>query len=287
LIPRVAAAAAVVMVCMAGLWAQAAKAEKGFAPIGDTRLYYETAGKGPVVVLIHGGLVDSRLWDDQFYEFARKFRVVRYDLRGYGRSDFPTAPFSHVDDLAALLKFLKIKKASLVGLSVGGNVALDMAISHPDVVDKLVLAGSGLRGNNLPPNKENAAVYKAAEEKGMEMAINMWLQNTIFATAKNDPVFEKRMRTMLADNYRYWGPTPEPIPETWAKPPTAQRLGEIKKPTLIIVSEKDAPTLLGIADILKAKIAGSKKVVFPNVSHHLNMEIPAQFNKAVMQFLSK
>jgi pimeloyl-ACP methyl ester carboxylesterase len=286
-IRRFALSAAVLILCWLPLSAQAVKSSRGFADVGDGRLYYEVAGKGPAVVLIHGGLVDSRLWDDQFYEFARKFRVVRYDLRGYGRSDFPTKPFSHVDDLISLLKFLMIKKASFVGLSVGGNVALDLTISHPEMVEKLVLSGSGLRGNGLPPNKENAAVYKAAEEKGMETAIAMWLENPIFATAKNNPDFVKRTRVMLADNYKYWGPTPEPIPEVWSKPPTADRLTEIKKPTLVIVGEKDARTLLQIADILTKKIAGSKKIVFPNVSHHLNMEIPREFNKAVIEFLRK
>ena len=280
-------AGALIVFCGVAVIGQTVRSEKGFAAIGDTRLYYEVAGKGPTVVFIHGGLVDSRLWDDQFYEFARKFRVVRYDLRGYGKSDFPAKPFSHVDDLVALLAYLKIKKVSLVGLSVGGNVALDLTIAHPELVDKLVLSGSGLRGNRLPPNKENAAVYKAAEEKGMETAIAMWLENPIFATAKNDPIFVKRTREMLADNYKYWGPTPEPIPEVWSKPPTAERLGEIKKPTLVIVGEKDAKNLLSIADILSKNIVGSKKVVFPNVSHHLNMEIPKEFNKTVMRFLAK
>jgi 3-oxoadipate enol-lactonase len=287
-IGRLSIAAFALFLCFAaGSFGAETGRQSGMAEVNGTRLYYETAGRGPVVVFIHGGLVDSRLWDDQFDAFAKKFRVVRYDLRGYGQSAFPKTPFSHVEDLHALLEFLKIEKTSVVGLSVGGNIAADFAIEHPEAVEKLVLTGSGLRGSKLPPNKENTAVYKAAEEKGMETAIAMWLDNTIFATAKNNAAFVKKTRRMLADNYKYWGPTPEPIPEVWSNPPTADRLGEIKAATLVIVGEKDAPRLLAISDILKTRIPNAEKVVIANVSHHLNMEKPDEFNRVVMDFLRR
>ena len=265
----------------------ASAGSSGFANVNGTKLYYETAGKGRTVVFIHGGLVDSRLWDDQFKVFARKFRVVRYDLRGYGRSEFPTAAFSHVEDLYALLQYLKVKKASLVGLSVGSSVAMEFALAHPEMVEKIILTSAGLRGSKLPPNKQNLAIYKAAEEKGMEMAIGMWLESDLFATAKGNDRFVKRTRQMLADNYKYWGPTPRPIPETWPKPPTAERLSELKSSTLIIVGEKDAKTILDTADILKEKIAAVVMVTIPGVSHHLNMENPKEYNRIVIEFLKR
>ena len=200
----------------------------GYAQVNGTKLYYETAGKGPWVVLIHGGLVDSRLWDDQFYRFAKHFSVLRYDLRGYGKSQFPTSEFSHVDDLYALVQLLKIKKASLVGLSVGGNIAMEFALAHPEMTEKLVLVASSLRGSKVPRSAENTAVYDTAEKKGMMPAVEMWLDNPLFATGRGNQKYVSRIRQMLIDNYKYWGPTPKPIPEVWPTPATAERVSTIK-----------------------------------------------------------
>src|SRR5687768_17047142 len=104
---------------------------RGFAEVNGTRLFYEAAGRGPAVVFVHGGLVDSRLWDDQLKEFSKRHRVVRYDLRGYGQSAAPTADFSPVEDLRALLAFLGVERATVVGLSLGGIIAADFALEHP------------------------------------------------------------------------------------------------------------------------------------------------------------
>ena len=177
----------------------------GVAQVNGTKLYYEMAGEGRTVVLIHGGLADSRLWDDQFDELAKHYRVIRYDLRGFGKSAFSMGPYSHIEDLYALLKFLKVKKASLVGLSLGGVIAVDFALEHPEMVDALILTSSGLRGHPSARNEKSVAVQKAAEEQGMEKAIEMWLEHPFFATGKNNPAYVQRMRRMLADNFRYWG----------------------------------------------------------------------------------
>jgi pimeloyl-ACP methyl ester carboxylesterase len=257
----------------------------GLAEVNGTKLYYEIAGRGPTVVLIHGGLVDRRMWDDQFWVLAREYRVIRYDLRGFGKSATPTENFAPVDDLTELLKFLKIDRATVIGLSFGGQVATDYALQHPEVVERLVLVSSSLRGYQGPPNQSARAVYQAAETVGMNQAIEMWLDNELFATGKNNPRFVRRMRTMLADNYKYWGPTPTHLGLIWPKTPTIDRLGEIKAPTLIITGEKDTQTIRDIGDILAEKIPGARRVVMPGVSHHLNMEHPRSFNRLLVNFL--
>jgi pimeloyl-ACP methyl ester carboxylesterase len=237
--------------------------------------------------LIHGGLVDSRMWDDQFDEFAKRYRVVRYDMRGFGKSEFSMGPLSHVEDLYALLKFLKIEKASLMGLSLGGMVATDFTLEHPEMVEKLILPAASLRGYQSPRNEKSVAVYRAAEEEGMEKAIAMWMEHPLFATGKNSPTYQRRMRQMLADNFRTWGPTPTPIVWTWPPKPSLERLSEIKKPTLIIVGDMDVSNIIAIADVLTEKISGARKVVLTGVSHHLNMEKPKEFNKLVLDFLKE
>src|SRR5712691_3775284 len=123
------------------------KEHAGIAYVNGTSLYYELAGKGPAVVLVHGGLVDSRLWDDQMKAFSKSYHVVRYDLRGFGRSRAATDPFSHIEDLRAVLDFLKIERATVIGLSLGGIIAADFTLEYPERVERLVLVGAGLRGD--------------------------------------------------------------------------------------------------------------------------------------------
>jgi pimeloyl-ACP methyl ester carboxylesterase len=259
----------------------------GMAQVDGARLYYETAGKGRAVVFVHGGLADSRVWDDQFKKFAKRFRVVRYDLRGFNHSDFPANAFSHVDDLHALLKFLKIEKASFIGSSLGGMIVADFALEHPEMVEKLVFSASGLRGDKSPRNEQSLAVYKAAEEKGLKAALALWHEHPFFVAGKTNAEFRRRTEQMLVDNYKYWGPTPQLIPLTWSKRMTVDYLSEIKAPTLVIVGDQDVPAILTIADTLATKIGGAKKEVIANVSHHLMMEKPDEFNRIVLDFLKE
>src|SRR6266540_3962879 len=99
--------------------------KSGYAKVNGTRLFYEVAGSGHPLVLIHGHILDRRMWDDQFAVFARRFRVLRYDMRGYGRSALPMGePYHAVDDLKALLDYLGIARTYVLGLSKGGIVAI-------------------------------------------------------------------------------------------------------------------------------------------------------------------
>src|SRR5262249_35833275 len=121
-------------------------AESGSAPVNGTRLYYEIAGEGEPVVLLEGGQLDRRMWDDQFAAFSRKYRVIRFDVRGFGSSAARSGPYHSHEDLFALLEYLHIPSAHLVGLSLGGRIAIDLALTHPEKVLTLVLAGPGLSG---------------------------------------------------------------------------------------------------------------------------------------------
>ena len=107
----------------------------GFTDANGAKIYYEVAGGGPPLVFVHGYALDRRMWDDQFEIFAPRYRVVRYDLRGFGRSGVPTAaPFSNHDDLRRLFDVLGIERAHICGLSMGGGVTIDFALEYPDRV---------------------------------------------------------------------------------------------------------------------------------------------------------
>src|SRR4051794_29903296 len=118
---------------------EAVQSQQGFADVNETQLYYEVAGAGDPLVFVHGHTLDTRMWDDQFALFAERYRVLRYDLRGYGRSASPPdRPYSHSDDLMALLTRFDMAPATLVGLSLGGLVVVDFAVTYPDAIRALV-----------------------------------------------------------------------------------------------------------------------------------------------------
>ena len=120
----------------------------GLAEVGGGKLAWEAAGEGPGVAFLHPGLWDSRVWDEQFGVFSKAYRVLRHDFRGYGRSSRPEPekPYSHVDDLEAVMDAAGVDRAALIGNSMGGRVAIDFALEHPSRVSALVLAAPGLGG---------------------------------------------------------------------------------------------------------------------------------------------
>lgn len=128
---------------------------------GGGRIWAEKAGNGPALVLLHGSVHDSRLWSRVFAALARHRTVVRYDARGHGRSTPPTAPFRHEDDLLAVLDRFDVQSAGLVGLSMGGEVALDFTLEHPGRVRSLTPIGASAGGHEWPRSPELDA-YAAA-----------------------------------------------------------------------------------------------------------------------------
>jgi pimeloyl-ACP methyl ester carboxylesterase len=279
-------ATALLLLCVArgsALAQSPAQPASGFAGVNGTKLYYEALGKGPAVVLIHGGLVDSRLWDDQMQPLAKRFRVVRYDLRGFGRSAAATGSFSHLEDLRGLLDFLRIEKASLVGLSLGGIIAADFALEHPGRVERMVLVGAGLRGDRQPPPADAA---KAAEalDRGAEAFADATMARGLYKAVRPGTPAYTRLRRMLLDNFeapatRRAGSVEYPVP------PTAERLVRIKAPTLVVIGGEDAPNLKNIAGTLASQIPGAREVTIPGSSHHPPVEKPKELNRVLLDFL--
>ena len=118
----------------------------GYLDVTGSKIYYEERGSGPAIVLLHDGLLHSVTWDEVWQPLAARFRVIRYDRRGYGRSGPATSLFSPTEDLAKLFKHLKVEHAVIVGSSSGGALAIDFAIEHPEMVDGLFLIGPVVHG---------------------------------------------------------------------------------------------------------------------------------------------
>jgi pimeloyl-ACP methyl ester carboxylesterase len=286
-LPRAAAVCALLCACAVAAGAQAPAGNgSGFAEVNGTKLYYEALGRGPAVVLVHGGLVDSRLWDDQMGPLSKSFRVVRYDQRGFGKSAAPAGQYWPTEDLRALLDYLKIEKATVVGLSLGGIVAADFASEHPERVERLVFVGSGLRGDRQPPDEKSMAAYRALASEGPEKYFETFLKADLLAGVRERPQARARMRTMMLDNYKALTYLRSGLPQS-PEPPTAERLDRIKFPTLVVVGSLDSVNLRNIADTLTRGIPGARKVVIQGASHHPPVETPAEFNRVLLDFLNQ
>ncbi|HYL47194.1 MAG TPA: alpha/beta hydrolase [Candidatus Limnocylindrales bacterium] len=258
--------------------------QSGLAEIDGTKIYYEVAGTGHPLVLIHGGQMDSRMWDDQFHLFSKTYRVVRYDVRGYGKSPASKNIYASEDDLAALLKFLKIDKAHVLGLSLGGRIAIDFALAHPEMTDGIVPVAPGLSGFHFSDDPNEWNVLRAVQSGDFAKAADYWLQSGYMAPAMENPKIAPRLRQLSLENVHE--NLDNPLLETMPNPPAIERLPQIKAPTLILVGNRDVADIHEICGLLRARIPGAKEIVIEGSGHIVNMEKPEEFNRAVLEFLA-
>ncbi|MEX1158808.1 MAG: alpha/beta fold hydrolase [Thermomicrobiales bacterium] len=259
-----------------------------FVEVNGTRLWVEVAGAddAPSVVFVHGFSLDTRMWDGQFEAFAGRYRVARYDLRGFGRSAVPEAGvvYQHGEDLRALLDALGIERAALIGLSRGGEVALDFALQWPERVSALALVDSALPGFDTPELwAMTGPIWKAGRESGAAAARDLWAACSLFEVANERPDCHEALTRIVAD-YSGWHWTNHD-PCVWTEPNCVAQLGRIAAPTLVVAGERDIPDMLRIADTLALRIAGARKVVLPGLGHLPNMEDAEAFNDVVLEFL--
>lgn len=231
------------------------------------------------------------MWDEQFQLFAKGYRVIRFDVRGYGRSSRPTSSFSDCDDLRALLKHLEVQKAHIVGVSNGGRIALDFAVRYPEMADSLVLAGTGVKGYEASgPDEERVWDEFDKQMKGQEDAIK---ENRLADAAKIDAGLQPRphpreidFSTSPLDNSHVQKDNPGKL-QVSPEPPAFKRLSEIHAPTLIIIGDRDVPGMRFISDQVHSRIPGSKKLVINGADHIVNMSKPEEFNNALVKFLAE
>lgn len=259
------------------LWAQAAS---GTTPAG---VFYEASGRGAPVVLIHGFSLDRRMWQSQVELLQGTFRVIRYDLRGHGRSAAPLEPYAAYEDLRGVLDALGVDRAILVGLSAGAQVAADFALAYPGRVAKLVLAAPGLSGY-VPkqPLTWVQPVFQAAQTGNTELAAKLWIETPLMAIADN-PVAASRAADIVMSNARLWSYRANP--DQGLTPPAVRRLGEIKCPVLVVIGDQDLPHIKDLGDILVSGISGAQRINIPRAGHLVNLAAPEAFNTALLGFL--
>lgn len=265
----------------------APRRQAGFAEVNGTRLYYEAAGSGEPVVLLHAFMFDTRMWDDQFDVLAGEFRVIRYDARGFGRSAVPKPgePYSHVDDLVALLEKLDARAPRLVGASMGGRFALDYAVTHPARVRSLVVIDTVVSGWRWSPEwlASYAPIVAAGRRGDIPAAKQLWLDHALFAPAREQPEVAARLKAMV-DDYSGWHLAHRSA-ERPVKPPTVTQLGRVTTPTLVVVGSRDLPEFHRIAERVGGGVASGTRATIPGAGHVANMEAPAGVTRAVREFL--
>jgi pimeloyl-ACP methyl ester carboxylesterase len=261
---------------------------KRFFSVPSGSLHYEVAGAGDPLILIHAGIADRRMWDNQMPAFSQRFLVVRYDLRGFGQSSDPAGDFAHYDDLLALADELAIDAAHIVAVSMAGAIALDFALAYPERVRSLILVATGPNGYDRWGEdirrgwtEESEALTAGEMERAIEINLRMWVDGPRRAPDEVEPEVRARVQGMLEFNL--------PREEGEARdlePPASGRLREIATPTLVIVGDLDQPDIIESSKMLAGEVPGARLTMMEGVAHLPNMEKPDEFNRLVLEFLA-
>jgi 3-oxoadipate enol-lactonase len=264
--------------------------ESGFVDVDGGHLYYEVEGAGDPLLLIHGGLGSLRMWDGQAPVFAEHYRVIRYDTRGFGRSETDEVEFSNRDDVRAVLDHVGVPSAHVVGQSRGGIIGLDFVLEYPERAGSFVSVASGVggfeaelpEGAPAPPWDEMERLWEAKDWEALaELETQTWVDGWGQPQTRVDPELRRTVHGWILENYR--AEKAEGKPQA-ATPPAAERLDGLQVPTLVMVGLADEPhSVVGGRHL--AESTGAQLVEFPNVAHMIHLEEPERFNRIVLDFL--
>jgi pimeloyl-ACP methyl ester carboxylesterase len=246
--------------------------------LNGARLWYDETGSGPAVLLLHGGLGDSGLWEPVVPLLAEGFRTIRTDLRFFGRSVGPAGPWSWHDDVIGVLDELGIERAALVGLSLGGKLALDLALAHPERLWAVVGVAPGLGGHDGDAyTEEHEARFNAAEDKTeamLEIDLEVWAPLGA----------DERIREL-------WHATPDanPLPDGVEplEPPGApakERLGELAVPTLVVTAAHDPAGFREIGPLVAGAAPDARHVELDS-DHYVTLREPELLAGVLLEFL--
>lgn len=254
-----------------------------------TPLYYEVTGSGEPLLLVHAGIADASMWDEQVAAFAADYQVIRFDAQGFGRSPTAAAPATRADDIAELLQTLGVERAHIVGLSAGGGAAIDFAVTRPRMVGALVLIAAGLGGFegtdpwlDAQDERETELIEQGDFDAATELSLRVWLAGPRRQLADIDPRLVDRLRPLVHDALmRQVGRQPTPQIDR----PAVARLSAIRASTLVLIGDHDADVVRQAADFLAQQIPGAELRVLADTAHMVNLERPREFNAVLRAFL--
>lgn len=266
--------------------------ESGFVDTNGARLYYEAEGTGHPLVMIHSALANLRQWDEQVPALADQYRVIRYDIRGFGRTETDQVEFSNRADIAALMDFVGADSAYVLGTSRGGMIALDFALERTERVDALIIVAGGIGGYEAPTSSDGPAPWDEAERlfdakdwAGLaDWETAYWVDGQGQAADRVDPAVRRRVHDWILSGYQ--AEKAEGIPQP-LKPPAVGRIGRLNVPTLVIVGDLDDAGTQAACRKLADEVPGARFELFPGVAHMINLEQPERFNALLLEFLAE
>jgi 2-succinyl-6-hydroxy-2,4-cyclohexadiene-1-carboxylate synthase len=240
----------------------------------------ERIGSGTPLVLVHGMAGSRGDWDRLIAALPARFATLRYDLRGFGQSTVEQdLPFSHASDLLFLFDTLKIERAPLLGLSMGGGAALNFALSHPERVSRLILISPAMVGWQWSDEWKVLwrSVTSAARGGNLALARERWWQHPMFAVARKSDAAHELRRAIEAYHGRQW------IRDTQrSELPDADRLHTLAMPTLLLTGERDFTDLRLIADVIEGAVPHVSRIDFADAGHMIHLERPAEVAAAIL-----
>ena len=258
------------------------------APVDGASINIEIEGDGHPLLLIHGGLGDLRMWDRQVPAFAERYRVIRYDTRGFGATETEDVEYRDADDALAVLDHVGATSAYVIGQSRGGSIGVDLLVEHPERVDALVSVAGGVsgfvyEGDDGPPEAEMERLYEAGDITGLaELETQVWVDGWGQPASRVDPGIRRLVHDWIEADIRADKPWGKPAE---IEPPAAERLGDVRVPVLVMIGEVDEPGSVARGRFLAASVAGARLVTFPNVAHMIQLEEPERFTESVLSFL--
>lgn len=254
--------------------------------------WFDVTGEGPAVALVHAGIADSRMWEPQRRSFAATHTVVRVDLPGFGNSPVKSNPVSYRGAVAEALDAAEIEGAALVGTSLGGRVALELALESPERVTALVLVGPGLDGHDWSQEveafgeAEEAALARGDLEAAVDLNVDLWVVGPRRSADEIDPAVRELVAEMQREAFRL-GEAHEGLRELRLDPPASQRLDEVAVPTLVLTGDEDVADIHAIAERLAGGISGAQRATVAGAAHLPNLERPDEFDRIVLGFLAE
>jgi 3-oxoadipate enol-lactonase len=255
----------------------------------DISINCEIIGEGENLILIHGAFDNLKMWYHQIPAFSKYYRVITYDVRGHGRTESPESDYSislFSEDLYHFMKAMGVEKSYFLGFSMGGRIALNLAIDHPEMVKALILANSPMGLNpNASESEERRLVWQEIIRKGdSETFIELLTQNAFSSNyeKKNPTEFEKYRKIKLRNDPGTFARVMEAL-SALAIPPD---FSKIRCPVLLIVGTHDIYMGVDQGKLAQKAISGSELVVLPS-GHASAIEIPDKFNAAALEFIRK
>jgi 3-oxoadipate enol-lactonase len=255
-------------------------------------VWFDVHGEGPALVLVHAGVADSRMWEPQLRTFPESHRVVRVDLPGFGESPFETDVVSYRGAIREALDGAGVERAALVGTSLGGRSALELALDSPERVSALVLVGPALDDHDWSEQVEAfGAEEEAALERGdLEAAVTANLRLWLAGPRRDLDAVDPQVRELVAEMQRQafrLSKGHDDLQADRLDPPASARLAEVQVPTLVLTGDEDVDDIHAIADRLQHEIPGAERATISDAAHLPSVERPDEFDRIVLAFLDE